>query len=158
MSEGYYNQQEELLKKILVELRLCVFPCKSDDKKPAVAGWQEMASNDPAKVNEWFDLTRFNYGVFCGTEHKGRYLTVVDVDNKKEKRGSESWAELTKGIDAELLNTFMVQTPTGGYHHYFYTRERFGNRTDVLEVSIYGDVVDMSLEPVPASTGLHIPS
>ena len=128
------NQQErKLLRKILTELHLRIFPCELNKKVPAGMGWQENASSDPAQVEKWFGFNRFNYGVLCGTNQNGRYLTVIDVDNKNGKKGTDSWAELTKDIASEALKTFTVLTPSGGYHHFFYTREQIGNRTDILE-------------------------
>ena len=134
MDNRYNNQQEkELLKKILEELHFSIFPCELNQKKPAGVGWQERASGDPLQVEKWFDLRKFNYGIICGTEHQGKYLTVVDVDNKNGKHGSESWTKVTKDIRSDELNTFTVQTPSGGFHYFFYTREQIGNRTDIFE-------------------------
>ena len=134
MDNRYDNQQEkELLKKILEELHFSIFPCELNQKKPAGVGWQERASSDPLQVEKWFDLRKFNYGILCGTEHQGKYLTVVDVDNKKGKRGTESWATLTRDIESDRLKTFSVKTPSGGFHYFFYTKEQIGNRTDILE-------------------------
>lgn len=128
------NQQEkELLKKILGELHFSIFPCELNQKKPVGFGWQEKASDDAVEVEKWFGLNRFNYGILCGTKYQGKYLTVVDVDNKNGKHGAESWAKLTKDVASEALKTLTVLTPSGGYHHFFYTREQIGNRTDILE-------------------------
>jgi P4 family phage/plasmid primase-like protien len=134
MDNRYDNQQEkELLKKILGELHFSIFPCELNQKIPATGGWQGRASSDPLQVEKWFDLKKFNYGVLCGTEHRGKYLTVVDVDNKNGKHGTESWATLTRDIESDRLKTFSVKTPSGGYHYFFYAREQFGNRTNILE-------------------------
>lgn len=128
------NQRDRYLaEKVVGQLGLSIFPCRIDQKKPALVGWQEAATNDPANTAEWFDLSRYNYGILCGTERGGRYLTMIDVDCKKNKHGPESWAELTVGIGAEQLNTFTVQTPSGGRHYYFYANHPFGNPTDVLD-------------------------
>ena len=133
MDNRYDNQQEELLNRIVGGLKLRVFPCTLNEKKPANSGWQRIASNDPARVTQWFSLELSNYGVLCGTEHNGRYLTVVDVDCKKRKKGDESWAALTSDIAPDRLNKFTVQTPSGSRHYYFQSKEQFGNRTDVRD-------------------------
>jgi hypothetical protein len=133
MSKEDNQPKEELLDKILNDLHLLVFPCKQNTKEPALKGWQQKASSDPQQVAEWFNLINYNYGVICGTEREGKFLAIMDVDNKNGKDGSASWEKLTEGIDPNKLDTFTVRTPNNGHHYYFYTDMLLPNTKDFVE-------------------------
>ncbi len=90
-----------------------VFPLRENDWRPAIKGWQDAATTDEAQIRKWWGNGHaYNVGVATG---KG--LLVVDIDNKKGKNGSASFAELD--LPFEALDTFTVNTPSGGKHVYY---------------------------------------
>ena len=90
-----------------------ILPLTVNGKEAVLANWPEGSKNVTAGyVESTFDNR--NWGVHPGLT--GHF--VVDVDNKKGKNGSKTWADLVNkhgGCPA----TFTVQTPTGGLHYYF---------------------------------------
>lgn len=92
-----------------------VFPVNAEDKTPAVKGWQQWARKATAKkILQYGTANTFtNWGVSCDD------LIVIDIDNKAGKDGSENFKKLLKAENKSLPATFMVRTPTGGYHVYF---------------------------------------
>ncbi len=45
---------------------------------------------------------------------------LIDIDNKNEKSGSQSWEELQKALgDDAVQPTVVVKTKSGGFHYYF---------------------------------------
>lgn len=106
-----------------------VFPCHANGKRPAVESWGASATVDEAQVRQWFETGDLNYGI--ATKASG--LVVVDCDTKKELyEFPEEWRDdgvnsgddvlavlaLAHG-DTSHLETFSVQTPSGGWHYYF---------------------------------------
>ena len=72
--------------------------------------------------------------MLCGTEHDDLFLTVIDIDNKSGRKGSDSWAQLTQAIKTpRRLETYAVQTPSGGFHFYYYTNAKISNSTNIAE-------------------------
>lgn len=94
----------------MAERGLAVFPIKEGAKfPPLLSNWPEQASVDPAVIAEWWRRwPEANIGVHC-KDH-----IVVDVDVKGGKPGLASLMDLE--ID---LDTFTVDTPTGGLHVYY---------------------------------------
>lgn len=86
-----------------------VFPLEPGKKTPAVKGWQEKATSDPAIIRRVWAQKDYNIGVKTGGG-----LIVVDIDVKNGKLGAESWKAL--GVKAETLR---VKTASGGWHVYF---------------------------------------
>lgn len=116
-----------------------VFPLVPLGKLPAVAAFQRVATDDPAIISAWwrdpvtFNEYDYNIGVLTND------LVVVDVDLKSGKPGLESYRELGGHFD-----TLVVNTPSGGYHCYFYgpdSRLRVGLRPGVDIRSHNGYVV-----------------
>jgi hypothetical protein len=91
-----------------------VFPVLPGAKDPAVAGWLDTATTNPAEITAWWKdpLTGwsqpFNIGVLTND------MIVVDVDDKNGKDGTRSLIELDLPLD-----TLIVRTPTGGRHVYY---------------------------------------
>jgi len=94
-----------------------VFPLKSNDKKPAVIGWQEWAKSCTKKRIEDYGRANptANWGVSC--EHSG--LFVLDIDRKKADGTETLRALILKNNGDEIMHTLTVLTPTGGSHKYF---------------------------------------
>jgi len=88
------------------ESGLLLHPCK--DKKPVFAGWQEIASSDPAKNEEWFAVYRYNVGLLTG-ERNG--IVVLDFDDLEMAR--EFFKQFREKIRA------IMQTPRPGIHFPF---------------------------------------
>jgi putative DNA primase/helicase len=103
------------------EMGWYVIPDKSGDKIPLLKEWQNNASNDPAIVRSWWDVTSYgpdcNIGLNCGMSG----LVVIDLDNKNGRNGFDSWQRLIKklSLDSSEFNTMTSHTPSGGYHLFF---------------------------------------
>ncbi len=102
----------------LAKQGLRVFPCVPDEKRPAIAEWQQKATSDPEEVHRLFTNPKFNVGIACGATGGDFDLVVVDVDVKGTTAG---FAGL-RAAEAEwgkLPDTLTAQTPSGGEHYYF---------------------------------------
>lgn len=100
----------------MFELGYKVFPLKSNEKTPAIEGWQNWAETATQYKIESYATAQpmANWGVYCGASK----LVVLDVDNKDSKVGNESLKALIAD-NSKLPNTLTVVTPTKGYHIYF---------------------------------------
>jgi len=85
-----------------------VFPLLVGQKAPAVDGWTESATTDPAAIREIWGDVDYNVGVLTNG------LVVADVDTKAGKRGTASFMALDLPLD-----TLTVRTPSGGRHVYY---------------------------------------
>ncbi len=94
-----------------------VFPVRPNEKLPALDGWQDWAvTATEQKIRDYGTANpTHNWGVSC--EPSG--LVVIDIDNKKGLNGSETFKQLLSDHGEKTPNTFVVETPTGGYHLYF---------------------------------------
>ena len=98
----------------LASLGMKIIPLKPGLKTPADSGWPEQATSDPQVIENWFETrANINYGIACGQSS----LLVVDLDVKKGDDGIENWRALSESLK---LNTFEVETPSGGIHQYFW--------------------------------------
>lgn len=98
----------------LASLGMKIIPLKPGQKMPADTGWSELATSDVQTIKTWFATRpRMNYGIACGQSG----IFVVDLDVKKGDDGIANWRALSTGLD---LNTFEVETPSGGLHLYFW--------------------------------------
>lgn len=109
-----------------------VFPLVESLKIPQSKSWQERATSDPDKVYEMWsgvmgEPTLHNIGVSTSG------LLVVDADIKDGRQGIEICELL--GLE---LDTFVVQSPSGGRHYYYKTDTPVGNSVQKL-----GDGVDI---------------
>lgn len=91
-----------------------IFPITAMAKTPAIASWQNHASNDPDMIAAWWrdPVTMaerdYNIGVLCND------IVVVDVDVKAGRDGLRSY-ETNEGH----YDTLIVETPSGGMHAYY---------------------------------------
>ena len=93
--------------------------CSNPGKHPRTRHGVKDATKDPNKIREWFGKwPDSNIGIATGGESE---IVVLDVDVKKGKPGLESLKELQDQI-GPLPNTLTCQTPSGGLHYYFKTK------------------------------------
>lgn len=98
----------------LASLGMKIIPLKPGLKVPADSGWQDQASSDSTVIKNWFEARpKMNYGIACGQSG----ILVVDLDVKRGDNGISNWRALSTGLN---LNTFEVETPSGGLHLYFW--------------------------------------
>src|ERR1019366_168943 len=102
-----------------------VFPCLPGDKRPAVDKWEQRACADPGRVTRFWPGPRHNVGIACGPSG----LVVIDLDTHgtlpEDWRmpgiidGRDVLAQLCEWAGQPWPSTYMVATPTGGWHLYF---------------------------------------
>ncbi|GAA1858769.1 bifunctional DNA primase/polymerase [Pseudonocardia ailaonensis] len=106
-----------------------VFPLRTNDKRPAIRDWETRASTDPARIRRAWARGPFGIGVACGPSG----LVVIDLDTPKPdaarpaawdqpgiRDGADVLAALAEQHCAEVpLETYSVQTASGGEHLYF---------------------------------------
>jgi len=63
----------------LLKLGCKLFPCRPDTKRPAIKGWQEAATDDPAQLLEWL-AQGWLLGIYCA----GSGFAGLDVDIKND--------------------------------------------------------------------------
>ncbi|MDZ4662934.1 MAG: AAA family ATPase [Pseudomonadota bacterium] len=103
------------------EKEMLVFPLIINNKEPLVRRFQVLATTDPKQIKKWW--TKFpnaNIGVLTDYNYDGKYLNVVDVDNKNGASGSDT-LEALADVDKVLPPTFTIQTPSWGFHYYFFS-------------------------------------
>jgi len=92
-----------------------VFPVIPGGKRPARAGWQEMATRDHELIERYWSRVGYNIGVYTAKfGDAGEALLVVDVDNKHGIDGSAAWRALR--LSQLDTMTAIARTPTGGEH------------------------------------------
>jgi RecA-family ATPase len=115
-----------------------VFPIRVNGKRPAITGWPERATTDPATIRAWWSQTNYNIGICCGRSKEAAEavlrLIVLDYDCKEGKDGA---ATLKAHLAAGLLSTMVVQTPNG-MHCYFFAKVHVPN--SVSRVARHVDV------------------
>lgn len=106
-----------------------VFPLVPNGKNPATAHGFKDANTAPWFVSSSWD-TRPGANIGLAT---GGGLVVLDIDRKG---GKDGFAALERvGLSESKLddlNTYSVDTPSGGRHYYFCTSEDVKSRSDVL--------------------------
>lgn len=109
----------------LADLGFRVFPIGHNSKKPAIDGWKEAATTDPARVKQWWkEDPGYNIGVATG-----QGIVVVDADVKDDRPGLDSLDILDM---SGLPTSFRVATPSGGKHVYLTTAHKHRNRVDTI--------------------------
>jgi KaiC/GvpD/RAD55 family RecA-like ATPase len=103
-----------------------VFPIVPDTKVPPKnMRFNELATNDPKKITEWWTngYSEYNIGIATSKYKESEALLVVDVDTKKGKMGESELLqlELIEGVD--FPPTLEQSTPSGG-RHLIYSIER----------------------------------
>jgi len=90
-----------------------VFPCKENDRTPAIRGWKEKATTDESQIRKWWSRNP-EANPACVVDDD---RTVVDIDVKKGKKGDETVAGWKLLYD--YPDTWTVHSPSGGLHHHF---------------------------------------
>lgn len=98
-----------------------VFPLAAGTKRPAIAGWQQAATDSLEQVQYWFtgEFQDASVGIATG---EGSDLFVLDVDIKQGVDGFASLAQICRAYSSmarEIPQTLTVATPSGGAHLYF---------------------------------------
>ncbi|MBN1448771.1 MAG: bifunctional DNA primase/polymerase [Bacteroidetes bacterium] len=87
--------------------------CTSAGKHPRIARWQKKASDDPARIREWWERwPDANIGILTG---KPTGLLVVDVDPRND--GDISFDQL-ESEGKKIPGTVECHTGGGGRHYY----------------------------------------
>lgn len=110
-----------------------VFPLLPGSKDKPLVPFKEFATRDIDQIKLWWQSNQnYNIGIYTGKFNgEGEHLAAIDVDNKGDKKGDETLLDLElKGF--EFPPTFEQQTPTGGRHLVYKTRELFKQGVNVL--------------------------
>ena len=94
-----------------------VFPCRPGANRPAVRGWPDRATTDPAVLSGWWGRwPDANIGHCTGRTG----VVVVDLDRDGDKDGVASWRALQRA-HGPVPDTLAVVSPRqeGGVHLYF---------------------------------------
>ena len=102
-------------------LDLRVFPLVNGTKRPAIAGWQALATTSPGQIQDWWcgEFSDAGVGIATGS---GSNLLVIDIDIKRQANGFESLQKLCaeNGADPSIFkDTMTIATPSGGAHLWF---------------------------------------
>lgn len=112
---------------------LHVFPC-SPDKKPKVKAWEQAASASPFEIAvKWEASPDSLPGLPVGAHG----LVVIDADRKANgPDGVAAFTALCVEERIDLSSTFVVETPSRGFHFYFRTATPYGNSSGSLPSGI----------------------
>lgn len=123
-----------------------VFPCRPDDKRPAVPDWPNRACADPERVGRYWPSDRHNVGIACGPSR----LVVLDLDAHGElpedwrlpgvNNGKDVLVQVCEWAGMDWPSTYTVATPSDGWHLYFAAPENSGIRNSA---SLIGPQVDV---------------
>lgn len=100
-----------------------VFPCRPNDKPPALTGWQEISTRDPAAISWLWQQYGLNCNIGIDTGKSG--LAVIDIDNKNGAQG-ESWWLALQMEHGDAPPTRVHRTPSGGRHLLFKQQGEIG--------------------------------
>jgi Bifunctional DNA primase/polymerase, N-terminal len=106
-----------------------VFPITPGAKKPpAIDRWETRASTGPDQIHRWWRNIPFTIGIATGPSG----LVVVDLDTRKPGEivpaqwttlGIRSSVEVLRSLvrqrHTSITPTYMVSTPSGGWHLYY---------------------------------------
>jgi hypothetical protein len=103
--------------------------CSDAGKHPAVSRGLKEASDDPAKINDWFgsNAPLRNIGIVTGAASG---ITVLDIDTAPGKGGDETWAEIVR--EHGEPQTLTAQTGSGGFHLLFAYNSALPTAANVL--------------------------
>jgi Bifunctional DNA primase/polymerase, N-terminal len=123
-----------------------VFPCRPGDKRPAVPEWEQKATSDPDQVRRSWPSPRHNVGIACGPSR----LVVLDLDAHGDlpqewqlpglHDGKDVLAQLAEWAGQPWPSTYMVATPSGGWHMYYVAPEGGQIRNSASLISPQVDV------------------
>jgi hypothetical protein len=144
----------------------CKQSCSSPGKHPRSARGFHDATTDPVTIAAWWKMyPHANIGIDCGRSG----LSVADVDVKKGARGEATLRWFLERSPA-FSETFLVTTPTGGYHFYFAGTTEHGGQGALGEgidlqstgryvlapPSVAPSQYDEHKRPVPGSAGSYV--
>lgn len=93
-----------------------VFPCKRRDKVPLTEHGFKDATTAPETIRKWWERwPNANIGIATGASD----LVVIDVDNKRGHRGTETWLDVLDQVGHNLAQTVRSETPNKGTHLYY---------------------------------------
>jgi hypothetical protein len=101
-----------------------VFPLIPGSKLPHIDDYPNRATRDPEQIRRWWTcpvmgtLQDFNIAISTTRYQDDSALLVVDVDNKGDKHGDDTVAQL-KAEGLVLPITRETRTPTGGCHLFY---------------------------------------
>lgn len=131
--------------RLLAEKGFYVFPLVPNTKVPAIKDFANKATRDLEQISGWAsDCPDYNVGIYTGRYNgEGECLVGLDVDNKGDKKGSESLFKLElEGW--EFPTTFTQVTPTEGRHLIYRSKQpvglsagRLGEGLDIRSVGGY---------------------
>ena len=124
-----------------------MFPCRPGDKRPAVDRWEQRACADPDTVRRHWPSPRHNIGIAPGPSG----LVVLDLDTHGDlpdewrklfgvRDGKDVLAQLCEWAGQPWPSTYMVATPSGGWHLYYTAPEGSTIRNSA---SLLGPMVDV---------------
>jgi hypothetical protein len=124
-----------------------VFPCRPGDKRPAVDRWEQRACADPDRVARFWPSPKHNIGIATGPSG----LVVLDLDTHGElpdewhklpgiRDGRDVLAQLCEWVGQPWPSTYIVVTPSGGWHMYYAAPEGSTIRNSA---SLLGPMVDV---------------
>ena len=120
-------------------LRIPVFPCNPDDKRPFTLHGFKDASREETQIRAWW--ARFPeamIGIPTG-ENSGIWVLDIDVDPTKGVNGFPLWSELI-ARNGEVPATLTSITPRGGRHLFFLWQPQF---TIKSTQGVPGDGIDI---------------
>lgn len=96
-----------------------VFPLRPGSKRPAITGWPQRATCDPAVLAGWWARAPYNIGIACGPAG----LLVVDLDEPRDggagPDGREVFAALAAAAgERHPRPTYTVRTPRGEQRYF----------------------------------------
>ena len=88
---------------------------KKLDKRPAIKGWRDAATTEPAQLSKWWnDFPDAVPGIELGRSH----LFVVDLDRHAGGADGVAAFKALRGNNP-VPHCLTVKTPSNGYHFYF---------------------------------------
>ena len=101
-----------------------IFPC-NQDKTPRVMAWEGAASLSPFAVGVQWDAS---LDALPGLPVGAQGLLVIDCDRKQGGAdGVAAFHALCSAQGIDLSGSFVVETPSGGFHFYYRADHAFGN-------------------------------
>ena len=113
-----------------------IFPLRRNGRLPIRPNWPNTAA---ANALPWQQHPYANIGVATGYNPlENAYLVVVDLDMKEGKNGVQALTRVMETHNAPLPPTFMVRTPSGGFHAYYWSTKPIKN-----SVQKFGEGIDI---------------
>lgn len=117
-------------------------PEPSEKKRPLLKKWQNKGTSDIEKLASWRNRYKnCSFNLVTGTPSE---VVVLDVDVKNGGQGEKSLARMQE--DFGPITTFMVKTPSGGYHYYYRVTQELRSRQRIpgypdIEIRAEGNCV-----------------